>query len=100
MGILGSQKFAVLRLLLGTYRVTIPANSFQQLKKGAKAGCYLYSGVIDGVLLSIQIVNLDRSTYQFKAQGLPVGLTGLTNAATVSLTIGDDAGTTWVYADF
>jgi hypothetical protein len=88
------------KLQVGTYDVTIPAASFHQLKRGAKQGSWVSSGVIDGVSLSIQIVPLGGNSYQFKAEGSPVNLTALTNPVTVTLTIGDDTGTASVHADF
>ena len=90
-------EFVVLRL--GTYQVTVPANSFDQLKNGAKKGSYVFSGVIGGVSLSIQIVPLGANSYQFKAEGSPVDLTALPNPVAVSLTIGSNAGTTSVNAE-
>ena len=87
-------------LEVGTYQITIPANSFKQLKNGAKAGSYVFSGVIGGVSLSVQIVTLGGNSYQFKAEGSPVNLTALSNPVTLTLTIGDDTGTASMYADF
>ena len=89
------------RLQLGTYyNVTIPTGSFHRLKNGAKQGSYVFSGVIDGASVSVQIVPLAGNRYQFKAEGSPVNLTGFSNPVNVTLTIGDDTGTTSVYADF
>ena len=90
----------VVKLQVGTYQATIPANSFHQLRKGAKKGSYVFSGVIDGVSLSVQIVPLAGNSYQFKAEASRADLTALANPVTLTLTIGDDTGTTSVYAEF
>lgn len=77
----------------GVYSVTIPAGSFHELAHGKKVGSYVFSGVIDGVSLSVQIVPLGLNTYEFKANGSPADLTELTNPVTVTVSIGDDIGT-------
>lgn len=87
-------------LQVGSYRVTIPAGSFQQSKNGAKQNSYVFQGTIQNVALQVQIVPLGSSTYDFKAEGSPVNFTGTANPVTVSITIGDDAGSTPVYAIF
>jgi hypothetical protein len=89
-------------LQVGTYSVTIPAGSFQQLKSGAKKYAYVFSGVIDGVTLSVQIVppSVTGDGWSFKASGIPIDLTGLSNPVTVVITIGNDSGTTAVNANF
>lgn len=89
-------------LQVGTYSVTIPAGSFQQLKSGSKKGTYVFSGVINGVTLSIQMVppNVTGDGWNFKASATPVDLSGLSNPVTVIITIGDDSGTTAVNAIF
>ena len=79
----------VVKLQVGTYQATIPANSFHQLRKGAKKGSYVFSGVIGGVSLSSQIVPLGGNSYDFKASGSPVDLTALANPVTVTLMIGN-----------
>jgi hypothetical protein len=89
-------------LQVGTYSATIPAGSFKQLKNGSKQNTYAFSGVIDGVTLSIQIVppSVTGDGWSFKASGIPVNLTGLSNPVTVVITIGNDSGTTGVNANF
>jgi hypothetical protein len=90
----------VVKLQVGTYDVTIPVGSFHQLKRGAKQGSWVFSGVINSVSVSIQIVPLGGNSYQFKAEGSPVNLSELSNPVTVTVTIGDDTGSASVYADF
>jgi Beta-propeller repeat len=87
-------------LQVGTYSVTIPPGSFGQLQNGSKAGAYVFSGTINGVALGVQIVPLGGSSYQFKATGQPVNLTGLTNPVTVTITIGNNTGTIGATASF
>jgi hypothetical protein len=84
---------------VGTYAVTIPAGSFRQLARGSKAGGYVFEGVIGGVTPEAQIVPLGNSRFQFKAEAQPVDLAALSNPVTVTITIGDDAGTSSVAAD-
>jgi hypothetical protein len=86
-------------LQVGTYTVTIPAGSFRQLARGSKAGGYVFEGVIGGVTPEAQIVPLGNSRFQFKAEAQPVDLAALSNPVTVTITIGDDAGTSSVAAD-
>ncbi len=81
---------------IGTFSITVPAGSF---KKNAK-GQFVFQGIINGVALQLQITPLGGKSYQFKADGTAVNLTGLTNPVTVIITIGDDSGTTAVTADF
>lgn len=88
------------QLQMGPYNVTIPAGSFQQLPGGEKQGSYVFSGVINGTMLTVQIVPLGGNSYQFKAAGAPVDFSALTGSSvTVTLTIGKDTGTTSVQTD-
>ena len=54
----------------------------------------MFRGVINAVTLRVQIASLGTNTYGIRAQGSGANLTGMTTPATVSLTIGDDSGTT------
>jgi hypothetical protein len=87
-------------LQVGNYSVTIPPGSFGQLQKGSKAGSYVYSGMINGISLQIQIVPLGGSSYAFKVGAQPVDLTGLSNPVTVTITIGNNSGTVGANAQF
>lgn len=82
-------------ITLGTYSVTIPPSSFKQQKNGT----FMYQGTIGGVNLVVQIVPLGGASYQIKANGSPVNLSGLTNPVTVTLVIGNDSGATSVMAN-
>jgi|SRR5215469_2332208 len=77
-------------LQLGTYLVALPPGSF---KRGDN-GQFVFRGVINGVTLGIQIARLGTNTYGIRARGSGANLTGITIPVTVSLTIGDDSGTT------
>jgi len=83
-------------LEVGTFSVTIPAGSFQQIPKGR----FAFEGTISGVSLQVQIAPVGNNSFTFKAQGADANLTGLTNPVTVVLTIGNDSGTTTVTAQF
>jgi hypothetical protein len=85
-------------LTIGTYSVTIPSGSFHQLPNGSKRGSYVYAGVIGGVTLQLQILQLAGNQFQLKSTGGPVNLTGLPNPVTVTIVIGNDLGTTSVKA--
>jgi hypothetical protein len=90
----------MVKLQVGPYEATIPAGSFHQLKNGKKKGSYVFSGVISGASVSIQIVPLGENSYQFKATASPVNFSAVTNPVVITLTIGQNTGTTSVYADF
>jgi hypothetical protein len=105
-------------LSIGSYSVTIAAGSFVKRGKG-----YEFAGVINGVRLAVLIRHKhseegDRSedgdndnddknnnrcttaTYTVFAKGSGPILKGTTNPVTVTITIGDNTGTTKVNADF
>ena len=50
--------------------------------------------------LEVQIVPLGGNDFEFKAEAEGANLSGTVNPVTVGLTIGGDAGTTMVTADF
>jgi len=87
-------------LQVGSFSTTIPAGSFHVLMKGSKAGAWVYEGAINGVTIAVQIVPLGALRYQFKAQAEPVDLRGATNPVTVTITIGNNTGSTQVDASF
>ena len=79
-------------LQIGAYSVSIPAGSFKQLQSGSKSGSWVYSGVINGVNLQIQLVNSGGGSYQLKAMGGTVNV-GTQTPIPVELTIGNFLGT-------
>lgn len=87
-------------LTVGSYTATIPAGSFKQLIHGAKKGGYVYAGWIHGVALAVQIAPLTTAnSYRFAAVAIPV-VPAKSNPVKVTITIGDDGGTTSVTAKF
>jgi sugar lactone lactonase YvrE len=83
-------------LAIGTFSVTIPPGSFQQIPKGR----FAFAGTINGVSLQVQIAPLGNNSFTFKAVGTGANLSGLTNPVTVVLTIGNDSGATTTTAQF
>lgn len=92
---------------VGTFSTTIPAGSFKfhpaNSGKGKGKGAparWTFEGVIDGVELEAKITDLGGGSFEFKAEGESADLTGTVNPVTVTLTIGDDGGSTTVEAEF
>jgi uncharacterized repeat protein (TIGR03803 family) len=81
-------------LAVGTFTMTIPPGSFQ----GGGHGPFHFVGTIDGVLLRVGFVPTGSKRYAFTAVAENASLTGTTNPVTVTLTIGDDTGTTSIKA--
>jgi YVTN family beta-propeller protein len=82
-------------LQVGTFSTTIPPGSF----KKHEDGFFTFRGVIDGVRLETVIKRTGTLRYTFEAEAKGADLTGTKNPVPVSLTIGDDSGTTSVKAD-
>jgi hypothetical protein len=82
-------------LQLGTFTTTIPAGSFE----GKKFGPFEFHGTIDGVNLHVVIRPTGAKRYAFEAEARHASLTGIKKPVPVTLTIGDDSGTTSVKAD-
>jgi hypothetical protein len=83
-------------LTIGTYSVTIPAHSF--VRNGAG---YAFEGVIKGVSLEVLIkFGTTPGSYLFLAEGKGTNLSGTTNPVTVTLSIGNNTGTTHINAEF
>jgi hypothetical protein len=59
-------------------------------------GDYAFVGVINGVSLDLSIKLKSGNAYTFQATAQNINLVGTKNPATVTLTIGDDTGTTRV----
>lgn len=91
----------------GSFSTTIPAGSFQFFpakfnKKGklVRPPQFKFEGVINGVALEAKITDLGNGNFEFKAEGTGANLAGLANPVTVTLTVGDDGGSTNVEAEF
>jgi hypothetical protein len=81
-------------LQVGTVITTISPGSFSMHKNGS----FTFAGLIGGVNLDALIKPTGTLRYEVHAKGQGASLTGTTNPVPVSLTIGDDTGTTSVTA--
>jgi hypothetical protein len=81
-------------LQIGNFTTTIPPGSF--VTAGAP-GYYTFVGVINGVNLSVVIRLTSGNSFIFGVIARNVSLT-IVNPVAVTLTIGDDSGTTSVNA--
>jgi hypothetical protein len=79
----------------GAVTLTIPAGSFTRTGNGG----FAFEGTINGVALEAQIRPIRGNQFTFKAEGTGANLTGIANPVAVTLTIGDDSGTTTVTAE-
>jgi uncharacterized repeat protein (TIGR03803 family) len=84
------------KLIVGTYTVTIPAGSFRALKTRA----YLFDGAINGTALQALIMQTEAKSYLVDVDASCVDLTASSNPVPVSLYIGQNNGTTEVTANF
>ena len=80
----------------GAFTATIPAGSFTKDKRGR----FTFKGKVDGVKLDATLTPLGGQHYAFAAEGRHADLTGIANPVTITLTIGDDSGSTSVTAQF
>jgi hypothetical protein len=80
-------------LQIGDFTLTIPAGSFVR----AGAGYYSFVGVINGINLNVLIRLTSGSSFIFGVVARNVSLT-IVNPVLITLTIGDDRGTTTVNA--
>jgi hypothetical protein len=98
---------------VGSFSATIPSGSFKLKpakpatpRNPAKPEQLTFEGIIDGVALEAKITPRDAltiagaKTFEFKAEGNGVNLTGTVNPVTVGLTIGNDQGSATVTAEF
>jgi hypothetical protein len=84
-------------LQIANYTLTLPAGSLHKLWNASNAP-YGYEGTVNGVNLVLGIVPLRNNEFQFDAAGSPVTFAGVKNPVTISLTFGNDSGTTSVNA--
>jgi hypothetical protein len=78
----------------GSFTTTIPAGSFKKDKKGR----FQFEGTINGVDLQAKITRFGRHQFKCEMEGEHAELTGIANPVIVSLTVGDDSGSTAVTA--
>src|SRR5262245_14889344 len=79
-------------LLIGSFTITMPLGSFAT---AGPNGHYTFVGVINGVSLSVLIKLASGNSYIFVVTVKNVSLT-IENPVSLTLTIGDDSGTTSV----
>jgi hypothetical protein len=80
----------------GSFTTTIPAGSFSKDKQRR----FEFEGTINGVNVQAKIAQLGGNQFKCEVQGEHADLTGLANPVTVTLTIGNDSGSTTVRAKF
>jgi YVTN family beta-propeller protein len=86
-------------LQVGTFSITIPPGSFKKREGENEDGGFSFHGVVDGVKLDALIKRTGTLRYAFDAEAKGADLTGTKNPVPVTLTIGDNTGTTSVKAD-
>jgi hypothetical protein len=79
-------------LQINNFTVAIPPGSFVE----GPPGTFTFSGTINGVKITESIVQTGPDSFTFKASGNPNLIKTKPNPATVTLTIGNDTGTTSV----
>jgi hypothetical protein len=77
-------------LSVGTFTTIIPAGSF----KGTGFGPFYFIGPVNGVNLEALIAPTGAKRFSFAAAAQKASLAGTANPVPVTLTIGDDSGTT------
>ena len=83
-------------LQIGTFSTILPAGSFTKVTKRR----FKFEGVINGVAFEAVIQSLGHGRFLFKTEGQGAELTGTVNPVPVTLTIGNDTGSTSVMAEF
>ncbi len=91
----------------GSFATTISAGSFKftpaKVNKRGKVvspSQFKFEGVVDGVELEVKITDLGSGNFELKADGEGANLVGFANPLTVTLTIGNDSGSTMIEAEF
>lgn len=79
------------KISVGPYTVTIPAGSFRTSGRS-----FVYNGKLNGASLAVTISPVTGSTYSISVTANSVNLVGVQNPVPISLSIGDDTGTTSV----
>ena len=77
-------------LSVGNYTVTISPSTFTQSKKG----WWVYSGTIGSASVSVRISQKSTTSYELQFSETGVDITSGPNPATITLTIGNNTGTT------
>lgn len=82
-------------LQLGTFSASLPAGSFKQIYPGQ----YAFQGISNGVAIQFRIVALSTTRYAFAVDAKGAPLAGQSTPLSITLTIGDDSGTTTARMD-
>jgi hypothetical protein len=82
----------VVSLRIGSYAVTLPAGSFRRLG----TNLFRFKGPVNGVALGITLRREGDKTYALRTRGRTAALGDLGRPVSISLTIGDDRGSTSV----
>jgi hypothetical protein len=82
-------------LQLGTFSASLPAGSFKQIYPGQ----YAFQGISNGVAMQFRIAALSATRYAFGVDAKGSNLAGQSTPLSVTLTIGDDSGTTTAHRD-
>jgi uncharacterized delta-60 repeat protein len=83
-------------LKIGTFSTTLPAGSFIEVTKRR----FEFQSVINGVAFEAEIQSLSHNRFLIKMERRRADLTGTVNPVPVTLTIGNDTGSTSVVAKF
>jgi hypothetical protein len=82
-----------------THTTVLPPGSWRA-KRSKYPGEWVFKGVVDGVTLELKLTQVGPMSYVFRAEGSGASLAGQGHPVFVTLTIGDDSGTTEARADF
>ena len=82
-------------LQIGTFSASLPAGSFRQIYPGQ----YVFQGISNGVAMQLRIGALSATRYTFALNAKGANLAGQSTPLSVTLTIGDDSGTTTARMD-
>jgi len=80
---------------LGSFSASFPAGSFKPIYLGQ----YAFQGIINGVTMQFRIAALSATRYAFALDAKGSNLAGQSTPLSVTLTIGDDSGTTTARRD-
>ena len=91
-GILPSKEIVTLRI--GTYSVVLPAGTFKKIKHGNKE--FRFHGKVNGVVLDVTLQSEGANEYELMVFGRGAKLRSIGNQVPVTLTIGNDRGSSSV----
>ena len=86
----------VTTLQIANYTLTLPAGSFHPLFSGSNT--YVYQGTVNGANVVLTLIPLGYNSFLLTASGAPVTFSGIRNPVPITLTFGNDSGSTSVNA--